>query len=37
MERVHAEDLYDLYSSPNIIRLITSRRLRWTENGAHMG
>ena len=37
MERVHTEELHDLYSSPNIIRLMKSRRLRWTELVAHMG
>jgi hypothetical protein len=24
------EELHNLYASPNIIRLITSRRMRWT-------
>jgi len=27
--RVHIEKLYDLYSSPNIIWVIISRRTRW--------
>jgi hypothetical protein len=27
--RLHNEDLNDLYSSPNIIRVIKSRRMRW--------
>jgi hypothetical protein len=27
--RLHNEELHDLYSSPNIIRLIKSRRMRW--------
>jgi hypothetical protein len=27
--RLHNEELYDLYSSPNIIRVIKSRRMRW--------
>ena len=27
--RIHNEELYDLYSSLNIIRLIKSRRMRW--------
>jgi hypothetical protein len=31
------EQLHDLYSSPNIIRVIKSRRMRWTENVARMG
>jgi hypothetical protein len=30
-------ELYALYSSPNIIRVIKSRRLRWTGHVAHMG
>jgi hypothetical protein len=28
-ERLHNAEHYDLYSSPNIIRVIKSRRLRW--------
>ena len=27
--RLHKEEHYDLYCSPNIIRLIKSRRMRW--------
>jgi hypothetical protein len=27
--RLHNEELHDLYSSPNIIRVIKSRRMRW--------
>jgi hypothetical protein len=27
--RLHNEELYDLYSSPNIFRVIKSRRLKW--------
>jgi len=27
--RLHEEELYDLQSSPNIIRVIKSRRMRW--------
>jgi hypothetical protein len=33
---LHNEELYALYSSPNIIRVIKSRRLRWAENVARM-
>ena len=33
----HNEDLNDMYSSPNIIRMITSRRMRWAEHVAGMG
>ena len=34
--RLHNEDLYAVYSSPNIIRVITSRRLRWAGHVARM-
>jgi len=27
--RLHNEELSDLYSSPNIVRVIKSRRIRW--------
>jgi hypothetical protein len=35
--RLHNEELYDLYSSPNIIRVIKSRGMRWAGNVACMG
>jgi hypothetical protein len=35
--RLHNEELNDLYSSPNIIRVIKSRRMRWAGHVAHMG
>jgi hypothetical protein len=35
--RLHNEELYALYSSPYIIRVIKSRRLRWAGHVAHMG
>jgi hypothetical protein len=35
--RLHNEELNDLYSSPNIIRLIKSRRIRWAGHIACMG
>jgi hypothetical protein len=28
--KLHNEELYDLYSSPSIIRIIKARRMRWT-------
>jgi hypothetical protein len=28
--RLQKKDLYALYSSPNVMRVIKSRRLRWT-------
>jgi len=28
--RLRKEELNDLYSSPNIVRVIKSRRMRWT-------
>jgi hypothetical protein len=35
--RLHSEELYALYSSPNIIRVIKSRILRWERHVACMG
>jgi len=35
--KLHNEELNDLYSSPNIIRVITSRRMRWAGHVARMG
>jgi hypothetical protein len=35
--RLHNEELNDLYSSPNIIRVIRSRRMRWVGHVARMG
>jgi len=37
MERLHNEELNDLYSSPNIVRVIKSRRMRWAGHVARMG
>jgi hypothetical protein len=34
--RLHNSELYALYSSPNIIRVIKSRRLRWAGHVARM-
>jgi hypothetical protein len=35
--RLHNEELNDLYSSPNIIRVIKSRRMRWAGHVVRMG
>jgi hypothetical protein len=40
MERwrtLHNEELRDLYSSPSIIRMIKSRKMRWAGHVARMG
>jgi hypothetical protein len=34
---LHKEKLHNLYSSPNIIRMIESRRMRWTGSVARIG
>jgi hypothetical protein len=34
--KLHNEELHDLYSSPSIIRMIKSRRMRWAEDVARM-
>jgi hypothetical protein len=36
-KRLHSQELHNLYSSPNIIRQIKSRRMRWAGHVAHMG
>jgi hypothetical protein len=35
--RLHNEKLNDLYSSPNIVRVIKSRRMIWAGHVARMG
>jgi len=35
--RLHNEELNDLYSSPNNVRVIKSRRMRWAGHVARMG
>jgi hypothetical protein len=37
LRRLHNTELYTLYSSLNIIRVIKSKRLRWAGHVAHMG
>jgi hypothetical protein len=34
--KLHNEELHNLYSSPNIIRMIKSRRMRWAVHAAGM-
>jgi hypothetical protein len=34
--KLHNEELQNLYSSPSIIRIIKSRRMRWVEQVARM-
>jgi hypothetical protein len=34
--RLHKEELNDLYSSPNVFRVIKSRRMRWVGHVARM-
>jgi hypothetical protein len=36
LRRLHNKELYALYTSPNIIRVIKSRRLRWAGHVACM-
>jgi hypothetical protein len=35
--KLHNKELRDLYSSPSIIRIIKSRRMRWEGHVARMG
>ena len=35
--KLHNEELNDLYSSPNIVRVIKSKRTRWAGHVARMG
>ena len=35
--KLHNEDLNDMYCSPNIVRVIKSRRMRWAGHVARMG
>jgi hypothetical protein len=34
---LHTEELHNLYTSPNIIKVIKLRRMRWKRHVAHMG
>jgi hypothetical protein len=35
--KLHNKELHNLYTSPNIIRQIKSRRMRWAGHVARMG
>jgi hypothetical protein len=35
--KLHYERLNDLYSSPNNVCMIKSRKMRWTDHVIHMG
>jgi hypothetical protein len=35
--KLHNEELHNLYTSPSIIRIIKSRRMRWAGHGEQMG
>jgi hypothetical protein len=35
--KLHSDELHNLYSSPDIIRLVKSRRMRWAGHVARMG
>jgi hypothetical protein len=37
VEKLHNEELHDLYSSPSIIRIIKARRMRWAGHVTRMG
>jgi hypothetical protein len=37
LRKLHNEELHDLYSSPNIVHVIKSRRIRWLGHVALMG
>jgi hypothetical protein len=37
MLKLHNEELHNLYSSPSIIRMIKSRRMRWAGDMADLG
>jgi hypothetical protein len=37
LRKIHNEELHNLYSSPNIIRMIKSRSMRWAGHVARMG
>jgi hypothetical protein len=36
LRKMHNEELHNLYSSPNIIRIIKSRRMKWAGHVTRM-
>jgi hypothetical protein len=37
VRKLHNDELHSLYSSPNIVRVIKSRRMRWAGHVTRMG
>jgi hypothetical protein len=37
LRKLHYEQFHNFYSSPGIITVIKSRRMRWTRHVAHIG
>jgi hypothetical protein len=35
--RLHNEEIHNLYASPNVVRVIKSRRITWTSHVVYMG
>jgi hypothetical protein len=35
--KLYNDEFHNQYSSPNIVKVIKARRLRWTDHVAHMG
>jgi hypothetical protein len=35
--KLHSQELHKFYSSPNILKMIKSRRMRWARHVARMG
>jgi hypothetical protein len=35
--KLHNDELHNLYSSPDVVKVITARRLRWAGHVARMG
>jgi hypothetical protein len=35
--KLHSEELYNLYASPNVVRVIKLKRMKWTQRVARTG